>query len=119
MNRIWNLAVAGMMATVLAAPTLGIAQSVTSGQSTSTPRIDRRERNQQMRIRQGVRSGELNRREVRRLEGEQRRVRRHEAIAKSDGDVTARERHRLNRELDRSSRHIYRQKHDRQERRFR
>ena len=78
--------------------------------------VNDRERNQQRRIRQGVRSGELTRSEFRRLEREQARVRRHEARARSDGRFTLRERARINRELNRSSRHIYRQKHDRQDR---
>ena len=75
--------------------------------------VNDRERNQQRRIRQGVRSGELTRGEFRRLEREQARVRRHEARARSDGRFTLRERARINRELNRSSRHIYRQKHNR------
>ena len=78
--------------------------------------VNGRERNQQRRIRQGVRSGELTRSEFRRLEREQARVRRHEARARSDGRFTLRERARSNRELNRSSRHIYRQKHNRQDR---
>ena len=82
----------------------------------STPHIDRRERYQQQRIRQGVRSGELTRRETARLEAEQGRIRGYELYAKSDGHVSAGERRRLDRMLDRSSRDIYRQKHDGQER---
>jgi len=81
-----------------------------------TPRIDRREANQKHRIQQGVRSGELTRRETARLAAEQARIRAMERRARSDGDVTARERARLQRELNQSSRHIYRQKHDRQDR---
>ena len=81
-----------------------------------TPRVDRRERHQQRRIRQGVRSGELNRREARRLERQQARTKAQEATAKADGKVTKRERRHLNRRENRTSRHIYRQKHDRQRR---
>lgn len=82
----------------------------------NTPRIDRREHRQQRRIRQGVRSGSLTRREAARLERQQARTRAIEARAKSDGRVTARERARLHRRENRTSRHIYRQKHDRQRR---
>ena len=81
-----------------------------------TPGINRREANQKHRIQQGVRSGELTRRETARLAAEQARIRAMERRAKSDGEVTARERARLQRELNQSSRHIYRQKHDRQDR---
>lgn len=84
--------------------------------SAKTPVIDRRERHQQARIRQGLKSGELTRREYLRLESEQARIRFAEAKAKSDGVVTCRERHRLDHMLDRASRDIYRQKHDGQDR---
>ena len=79
--------------------------------------INAREREQQERIRQGVRSGELTRREARRLEAEQARIRVNEAFARrSGGQLTLRERRRIERELNHSSRDIYRQKHDRQDR---
>ncbi len=81
-----------------------------------TPGVDRREHRQQRRIRQGVRSGALTRREAARLERQQRRTRHIEAKAKSDGTVTRRERVRLQRRENRTSRHIYRQKHDAQKR---
>jgi hypothetical protein len=79
--------------------------------------INERERNQQQRIRQGVRSGELTRREALRLEREQAQIRFAEARARrSGGEFTLRERARIQRELNQSSRHIRRQKHDRQDR---
>jgi len=76
--------------------------------------INHRQKNQQKRIRQGVRSGELTRPEFRKLGKEQARIRRHEAKAKADGKLEPRERVRLQKELNKSSRHIYRQKHDNQ-----
>ncbi|MDT7540403.1 MAG: hypothetical protein QOE33_307 [Acidobacteriota bacterium] len=87
------------------------------GTSAAAPQnIDRREQRQQRRIRQGVRSGELTRREARGLERRETRVNRAEWRARrSGGTLTGRERGRLNRELNRSSRAVYRQKHDRQE----
>ncbi len=89
---------------------------ITGALSTAEAGINRRQHNQQRRIVQGARNGELTRQEVRKLEREQARIRRHELRARSDGAFTARERMRLNRELNRSSRDIYRQKHDRQDR---
>lgn len=77
--------------------------------------IDRREHRQQQRIRQGIRSDELTRREAARLEAEQARIRGYERYARSDGHLSLSERRRLDRQLDRSSRQIYRQKHDRQD----
>ena len=90
--------------------------SVASMAQNSTPRVDRRERRQQTRIRRGVRSGQLNKREARRLEHQEARTERQEAAAKADGKVTRRERRHLNRRENRTSRRIYRQKHDAQTR---
>jgi len=81
-----------------------------------TPSVDRREHRQQRRIKQGVKSGELNRREAARLETQQARTRRLEARAKSDGKVTVKERARLQHRENKTSRRIYRQKHDAQTR---
>lgn len=80
----------------------------------STPRVDQRQVEQAQRIDQGVASGELSRREARRLERDQQHVENVEARAKADGVVTPRERARLDRAQDTQSRHIARQKHDRQ-----
>lgn len=79
--------------------------------------INARQREQQQRIREGIRSGELTRTEARRLEAEEWRIRRNEAQARrSGGQFTPRERARIERQLNHSSRDIYRQKHDRQDR---
>jgi hypothetical protein len=84
--------------------------------ATAPQNIDRREQRQQRRIREGVRNGELTRRETRHLERRETRLNRAEWRARrSGGTLTSQERRRLNRQLNRSSRAIYRQKHDRQE----
>ena len=100
---------------ILLAITFVVALGI-SASAQQTPSVDRREYRQQRRIRQGVRSGRLSRREAARLERQQARTRRLEARAKSDGVVTRRERARLQRRENRTSRHIYRQKHDRNRR---
>jgi hypothetical protein len=82
----------------------------------TTPSVDRRERRQQRRIHQGVRSGSLTRREAARMERQQARTRRIERRAKADGTVTRKERARLQHRENRTSRRIYRQKHDAQRR---
>lgn len=81
-----------------------------------TPRLDAREQHQRARIVQGARSGELTRPETRRLVAGERRLHRHERYARSDGVVTPGERFRLQRNADRMSARIYRQKHDPQSR---
>ena len=79
--------------------------------------VNARQWRQTARIRQGVRSGELTRRETQRLAAEQASIRTQEAFyRRSGGEFSARERARIQRELHQSSRHIYRQKHDRQDR---
>ncbi len=81
---------------------------------TNTPNIDQRQQNQQQRIDQGVQSGALTTREANRLDKGQEHVQNMEDKAKSDGTVTAQERKRLQQAENVQSRHIYRQKHDRQ-----
>lgn len=79
--------------------------------------VNQRQREQQQRIRQGVRSGELTRVEAARLQSEQARIRAAEARARRSGGVfTTRERAHIQRELNQSSRNIYQQKRDRQDR---
>ncbi|HQG56083.1 MAG TPA: hypothetical protein PL101_00915 [Bacteroidales bacterium] len=71
---------------------------------------------QQERINEGIRSGELTRREARLLKREQRKIQIEKKLAQADGQVTPREKRFLRREQNRASRHIARQKHDRQSR---
>jgi hypothetical protein len=95
-------------------PTLGLAQG---GGYDHGRGVNRRQFNQQARIRQGVRSGELTRRETARLQAQQARIRVYEGFARrSGGEFTTQERVRIQRQLNRSSRHIFRQKHDNQDR---
>jgi hypothetical protein len=95
---------------VIAAAALIVAGPIFAG----TEALDQREHNQAQRIRQGVKSGELTQPETRRLARGEARLNRNEAVAKSDGVVTARERARLQHEANVESERIYRQKHDAQ-----
>lgn len=81
---------------------------------TATPGIDQRQAVQQQRIDQGVASGALTSREATRLDRGQTRVEAMENRAKADGVVTHRERARIHHAQDVESRHIAREKHDRQ-----
>lgn len=81
------------------------------------PAVNARQHHQRARIHQGVRSGELTRREAGRLAREQRDIRRLEREYKSDGVLTGAERRDLHREQNGASRDIYKQKHDEQTRR--
>ena len=83
---------------------------------TATPGIDKRQENQQRRIDQGVKSGQLTKREAARLQKGQARVQRMEDRAKADGTVTKRERARIQRQQNVQNRRIAREKHDKQHR---
>jgi hypothetical protein len=83
-------------------------------QTTSTPRIDQRQANQERRIEAGEKSGQLNKREAARLEKGQARVQKMEDRAVADGKVTAKERAKIERAQNKESRRIYREKHDKQ-----
>src|SRR5499426_1250971 len=81
-----------------------------------TPGVDRRERNQQNRVANGLKNGSLTSGEAAKIERDEAKIQRDEARARADGVVTARERARLNRELNHTSREIYRDKHNRRRR---
>ncbi|MEJ7587040.1 MAG: hypothetical protein WKI04_05715 [Ferruginibacter sp.] len=74
-------------------------------------------RDENQRIRHGVRNGELNARETYTLSRQKQHLRM-EAMRykKNDGHISRRERAELRRDNKRLSRNIYRQKHDRQRR---
>jgi len=97
---------------IVTALTLSFALPVLA--QTNTPNIDHRQQNQQQRIDQGIQSGALTNREANHLEQAQERIQGMEDKAKSDGSVTSQERKRLQQAENVQSRHIYRQKHDRQ-----
>jgi opacity protein-like surface antigen len=80
----------------------------------NTPTIDQRQANQEQRIDQGIASGQLNEREANRLNHQQEHINKMEDKAKSDGVVTKKERARIGRTQDRTSKHIAKQKHDSQ-----
>lgn len=85
----------------------------------NTPVLDQRQERQAERIQQGWQSGELTRGEAAGLIRGQQQLRRMEYRAKADGQVTPRERARLQHNANVQSRHIFRQKHDGQSRRGR
>ena len=73
-----------------------------------------RDVNQQERIEQGLKSGELNTKEAARLERQEAVVDHMQAKALKDGDLSAAERAKLAVAQNRVSRNIYREKHDEQ-----
>ena len=81
---------------------------------TATPNIDKRQANQEKRIEQGVKSGELTPKETARLEKREAKLQADKEKAQADGVVTKKERAKLQHEANRDSKAIYRQKHDAQ-----
>lgn len=90
------------------------AMAVTSvaNAQTRTPEINHRQHNQERRINQGVRSGELTRNETHRLRKDERKIRAEKRTAMDEGRMTRHERRHIRRQQDRLSRKIYRDKHN-------
>jgi hypothetical protein len=105
---------APMNKSFVAAATLALSAFAASAAGTDTPRIDQRQANQQQRIDQGVKSGELNKKEAARLEKGHDRIQKMENKATADGKVTKKERVAIEKAQDRQSRQIRREKHDKQ-----
>ena len=102
-----------MRTKLLCAALIGLAALTAAAPAEA--RINQRQHRQQDRIYNGVRTGELNRREAYRLERREGHIARYEARARaSGGGLSGRERYRIERMQDRTSRAIYRQKHDAQ-----
>ena len=95
---------------------VGLSALAQPAPGTHTPHINKRQHEQQKRIRQGVRSGELTRGETKRIEKDEREIRQEERAAKADGTVTAEERKEINKDLNKTNRRIYRAKHNNRDR---
>ena len=78
----------------------------------TTPGIDQRQDNQERRIEQGVRSGQLTPRETARLERGQARIRQMERQALADGHVSRRERAAIDQAQERQNQLIAQLKHN-------
>ena len=99
-----------------------IAQDNTSGAGPGKvdpahPRVNqvnRREQNQQNRIANGVKSGQLTPGETRRLERGEQRLEKNEKrdMAKDNGHLTKQDQRQLNREANHMSKRIYKDKHN-------
>ncbi|MEI8169069.1 MAG: hypothetical protein WCG50_05310 [Rhodoferax sp.] len=96
------------------APAPAVPAVQTTRNATATPGLDQRQANQEKRIEQGVASGQLNKKETMRLEKREAKLQADKLLAKADGKVTPQERKKLQREANRDSKAIYKQKHDKQ-----
>lgn len=101
-----------MKLSLVATALLALASTV--GMAASAQTINQRKADQQGRIAQGIRSGQLTPRETHRLEGREMSINHQErAMRRADyGRLTRRDRAVLNHRLNRTSRAIYRNKHN-------
>ena len=101
---------------------VAIAASALAGQfaAADNPKLNhnvhKRQQNQQERVRKGVQSGELTRKEVRGIANDRRDIKNVEHEYRADGTLTNAERADLNRRLNDTSGDIAVQKHDAQDR---
>ncbi|MFN7997963.1 MAG: hypothetical protein U0Q18_30365 [Bryobacteraceae bacterium] len=94
-----------LLAALLAAGTMAVSNAQT---------VNERRENQQDRIAQGVKSGQLTPHETAKVERQEGRINRQvrRDRAANGGKLTPAERHKVNRELNHTSREIHRDKHN-------
>jgi hypothetical protein len=99
------------LAAILAAPALLAAQTPTPGKNDWN--INQRKYDQQQRIAQGVKSGELSPGQTARLEHQEAGINREERgmRAQDNGHLTAQDRQTIHAQQNQESRRIYRDKH--------
>lgn len=95
---------------------LAVAIAIGLSIGSADAQIRHRVQNQHHRIRQGVKSGELTKRETRNLVNDQRELHQDVKLAKSDGKITAGEKKIIKKEENQNSREIYRKKHNKRDR---
>jgi len=93
------------------AATLLMASALYAG-PTDDPAVQKREQNQEKRIDQGVKSGELTPREAGKLETQQAKIKQDETRMKSGGKLTKKERRKLKAEQNKASKDIHKKKHN-------
>ena len=94
---------------VFLASTCAVAQTAESNKT-----INARKENQQDRIQQGVKSGELTKGETKHLEGQERAINREERNmrAQDNGHLTKQDRKTIAQQQNQESKRIYRDKHN-------
>jgi len=104
---------------LLLAAAVILAPVAVTAQTTPTPgkhdhNIHQRQMNQQRRINQGVKSGQLTRHEARTLERQHRAINRETRAmrAQNNGRLTKQDRRTIHRQQNQESRRIYRKKHN-------
>jgi uncharacterized protein YlxW (UPF0749 family) len=78
--------------------------------------VNARQKNQKERAVQGAQSGELTKREAKRIKEQQENVNDYEAKLRSDGELSKKDKAKLDAAQGRTSRSIYRKKHNKRDR---
>lgn len=99
-----------LIATLVASVAMPVLAQITI--QPQMPVVDQREVRQEQRIQSGINSGQLNPKEVQKLEEGQQHIQNLENTAKADGAVTRAERRRLRHAQDHQSANIRRARHD-------
>lgn len=90
--------------------------AMTIGINSAEAQVKQTAKNQRHRIRQGVKSGELTKAETVNLAKQEKENRQEVKAAKADGVVTAEERKEIKQDQRKTSRAIYRKKHNNRDR---
>ena len=105
--------IATVFGLVLAAPIITFAQDANDASARHRSGINAREHRQAARIREGRQDDQISRGELDRLRGDEAAIRAEERVYRRSGDGLNRaERRDLQRDLNRTSREIYRARHN-------
>lgn len=106
-----------MLAGSLLVPAIFAQPSVPAPATKPANKVNARRENQQDRIAQGVKSGQLTARETARLENKEHKLNQeiHADRKANGGTLTAQEKRQVNRQQNRVSNQIYHEKHDAQQ----
>jgi len=88
------------------------AFAFSSQAQTATPHIKKTQVKQHVKIKQGVQSGELTKREAVQLKQQQRHIKKTKRVAKQDGVIMKKERIKINSLQRRANANIYKKKHN-------
>ena len=78
----------------------------------TTPGIDKTQKHQRVKIHQGIKSGEITKREARALNNQQVRIQHEKKLAKSDGVITVKERKHIRHQQRKAGKNIAMLKHN-------
>ncbi|MFN8357252.1 MAG: hypothetical protein U0Y10_22540 [Spirosomataceae bacterium] len=95
---------------------LALAIIATCGILSAQAQVNERQKNQKERTQQGVESGELTKREAKKIKQQQENVKDYEAKLRSDGELSDKDKAKLNVAQNQASKSIYRKKHNKRDR---